>query len=239
MPDRRRTRAGRWSTTLRAARLEPPHRCRAAARPGEHEEHGEADGRPGGEPRNHPPLCSRQNPPEHCLPGWGSSADRWPWLPPLWWTCCRLDATLPARARRLAVVPPDVPAGPPWRSPDSESAWPPTEARPAWIRPTASRGPCACAWRGWRGRRGCACAAGTRGSWPGDGCSAGRCACSRSCLPVSLQLGSAVFPQRMLGGNGGANADLHRHNPCRLTPTTWREAQGDAVRKTRVRDAGR
>jgi hypothetical protein len=32
---------------------------------------------------------------------------------------------------------------------------------------------------GWRGRRGSACADGSRGSWPGDGCSAGTCACSR------------------------------------------------------------
>ena len=38
-------------------------------------------------------------------------------------------------------------------------------------------------WRGgspgWRGRRGCACADGSRASWRGDGCWAGRCACSR------------------------------------------------------------
>ena len=33
--------------------------------------------------------------------------------------------------------------------------------------------------RGWRGRPGCACAAGSRGSSRAGGCSAGRCACSR------------------------------------------------------------
>jgi hypothetical protein len=47
------------------------------------------------------------------------------------------------------------------------------------IRRTARRGPCGDGRRGSRGRRGCACAAGSRASWPGDGCSAGTYACSR------------------------------------------------------------
>ena len=53
-------------------------------------------------------------------------------------------------------------------------------ASPAAVRPRARRGPCGGGRRGWRGRRGCACAAGTRGSSPGGGCWAGRCACSRA-----------------------------------------------------------
>jgi hypothetical protein len=48
------------------------------------------------------------------------------------------------------------------------------------VRPTASRAPCGGERRGSRGRRGCACAGGSRASWPGDGCWAGRFACSRS-----------------------------------------------------------
>ena len=43
----------------------------------------------------------------------------------------------------------------------------------------SSRGPCGDERRGWRDRRGCACAAGSRGSSRGDGCSAGKYACSR------------------------------------------------------------
>jgi hypothetical protein len=47
------------------------------------------------------------------------------------------------------------------------------------IRPTASRGPYGGERRGWRDRPGCASAAGSRGSSRGDGCSAGKYACSR------------------------------------------------------------
>ena len=53
------------------------------------------------------------------------------------------------------------------------------QPRLMWLRPTASRGPCGGARRGSSGRRGCACAGGSRGSWTVGGCSAGRCACSR------------------------------------------------------------
>lgn len=48
------------------------------------------------------------------------------------------------------------------------------------LRPTARRGPCADAPAEWRDRRESASAAGSRGSWPGGGCSVGRSACSRS-----------------------------------------------------------
>lgn len=46
------------------------------------------------------------------------------------------------------------------------------------IRPTASRGPYGDERPGWRDRPGCASAAGSRGSSRGDGCSAGKYACS-------------------------------------------------------------
>ena len=55
-------------------------------------------------------------------------------------------------------------------------------AAPHGLRRRARSGPCDDGRRGWRGPRGCACAGGSRGSWPGDGCSAGRSACSRCSL---------------------------------------------------------
>jgi hypothetical protein len=45
------------------------------------------------------------------------------------------------------------------------------------VRRTVARGPCGAGRPGSRGPRGCACAAGTRGSWRDGGCWAGRCAC--------------------------------------------------------------
>jgi hypothetical protein len=48
------------------------------------------------------------------------------------------------------------------------------------LRRTARRGPYDAGPAGWRVRRGFASADGSRGSWPGGGCSAGRSACSRS-----------------------------------------------------------
>jgi hypothetical protein len=47
------------------------------------------------------------------------------------------------------------------------------------LRPTACRDPWCGGQKGWHARPGCACAAGSRGSWHAGGCSAGRCACSR------------------------------------------------------------
>jgi hypothetical protein len=47
------------------------------------------------------------------------------------------------------------------------------------VRPRALRDPCADERRGSRGLHVCACADGSRGSWPGAGCSAGTCAWSR------------------------------------------------------------
>ena len=51
------------------------------------------------------------------------------------------------------------------------------------LRQRGSCGPCGDGRTGWRGRRGCACAAGSRGSCADDGCSAGTCACSRAITP--------------------------------------------------------
>jgi hypothetical protein len=77
------------------------------------------------------------------------------------------------------------------------------------IRPRVRRDPCGDAPRGSRARRACASAAGSRASWPGGGCSAERCACSRWCLPdgarrsraaavavCSVVLGSCAGPLR-------------------------------------------
>ena len=61
------------------------------------------------------------------------------------------------------------------------------------VRPTARRGPCGVGRPKWPGRRGSACAAGNRASWPAGGCSAGRCACSRSSPVTSVVLGSCRF----------------------------------------------
>jgi hypothetical protein len=54
-------------------------------------------------------------------------------------------------------------------------------AREQQIRRTVWRDPCGDDPPGSRGRRGCACAGGSRASWRDVGCSAGRCACSRCC----------------------------------------------------------
>ena len=53
----------------------------------------------------------------------------------------------------------------------------PAARRP--LRPRARSGPCDGGQPRWRDQRACACADGSRASWRGDGCSAGRCACSR------------------------------------------------------------
>lgn len=68
---------------------------------------------------------------------------------------------------------PHAPIARRWMSPTGGAIW-----RRA-IRPTASRGPCGDERPGWRDRPGCASAAGSRGSSRGDGCSAGKYACSR------------------------------------------------------------
>ena len=70
----------------------------------------------------------------------------------------------------------------------------------AWSRPGARRSgrqlrapPWSGEPRDGTGRRGCACAGGSRGSWPDDGCSAGRCACSLVGSPHPALLASRWF----------------------------------------------
>jgi len=58
--------------------------------------------------------------------------------------------------------------------------------RPGALRPSGARVPYGDAPPGWHGQHACACAAGSRGSSRGGGCSAGRCACSRQVLQIDL-----------------------------------------------------
>jgi hypothetical protein len=68
-----------------------------------------------------------------------------------------------------------------------------TDARNAGkLRPRALCGPYGAEPRGLNGRRAYAYAAGSRASWHADGCSAGRCACSRS---DSIALGNLRQPR--------------------------------------------
>ena len=92
------------------------------------------------------------------------------------------------------------------------------EARrcPSWpvrLRPRARRDPCDGGRRGSSGRPACASADGSRASWPGGGCSAGRCACSR------------VSPM----GSGGRRRCVAR------SPAYW--AGGERVDRRRPRSA--
>ena len=72
------------------------------------------------------------------------------------------------------------------------------------VRPRARSGPCGAGRRGSPGRPGCACAGGSRASWPDGGCSAGTCACSL--------VGSRTGGDRACAPGGGAHA-WHREVP--------------------------
>ena len=67
------------------------------------------------------------------------------------------------------------------------------------LRPTGGRGPWRGAPTGWRGRHGCACAAGSRGSSRAGGCSAGRCACSRQVLRLRARCRRRLGDRRSAG----------------------------------------
>jgi hypothetical protein len=71
------------------------------------------------------------------------------------------------------------------------------------LRRPGSCGPCADGSTRWRGRRGCACAGGNRGSCDDDGCSAGTYACSRASL-------SMVFRDVHAGGSAARPYGWHR-----------------------------
>jgi len=62
------------------------------------------------------------------------------------------------------------------------------------VRPTTQCDPCGAEPRGWPDQRGSACAAGTRGSSRGDGCSAGTyaCPCSRLSLSRCIVAGTSL-----------------------------------------------
>ncbi len=77
------------------------------------------------------------------------------------------------------------------------------------VRPRGDRAPWRGASRGWRGRPGCACAAGSRGSSRAGGCSAGTCACS-------LSTPSVQSPDR--GGHPDRPVSGDEHTPIPPTP---------------------
>jgi hypothetical protein len=82
--------------------------------------------------------------------------------------------------------------------------------------PTARCGPYGGAQRGWPGRRAYASGAGSRVSWHDGGCSAGKCACSRSGSNTQGS-GSIRIPPRMVArgatGSPGGSASTVRIGP--------------------------
>ena len=123
-----------------------------------------------------------------------------------------LPTTKPARApgRRAACAGPDGqvvenhgrPTGAPTGPDDRGELRTPAQAclRGQHLRRRASRDPCAGDRRGSPGPRGCASAAGSRGSWTAGGCSAGTCACSRG-TPTTRHRRCAPIGGRARGGN--------------------------------------
>ena len=84
------------------------------------------------------------------------------------------------------------------------------------VRPTTRCGPCADEQPGSPGLRGSACAAGSRGSWPVGGCSAGRCACS---LQISWRWSRCTAGA---GSTARVLAGRHGHRPCEPTDGSGR-----------------
>ena len=132
--------------------------------------------------------------------------------------------------------------------------------RPTLRRP-GSCGPCGGARTRWRGRRGYACAGGTRAPCDGDGCSAGTYACSRRSLswcsvvltvdssPVGgprplrpdparndtgtgLSAGTAHPRKRTLPWTCGTSRRVHPTSRIRARVTTRRPANGTRARST-------
>jgi hypothetical protein len=105
------------------------------------------------------------------------------------------------------------------------------------LKPTACRDPWRGEWRGWRGRHGCACAAGNRGSSRAGGCSAGRCACSRQNSvfvgpPEGVQ-GASKLQDATLAERGGATARPYAALPRWSTITGPARRQGVTRRNPR------
>ena len=85
------------------------------------------------------------------------------------------------------------------------------------LRRRASRDPCADGRRGSPGPRGCASAAGSRGSWTDGGCSAGTCACSRG-TPTTRHRRCAPAGGRARGGLRCARLEAATPVPRKLVP---------------------
>jgi hypothetical protein len=86
------------------------------------------------------------------------------------------------------------------------------------LRPTTRCDPCGAGLPGSRARRGSACAAGTRGSWRGDGCSAGTYACPCSRLSFSQCCGARRHGRgraRMPAGGRETGTSLSGRDPSR------------------------
>lgn len=111
------------------------------------------------------------------------------------------------------------------------------------VRPRVPCDPCGDATRGWRGRRGCACAGGTRAPCGDDGCSAGTYACSRASLSVGcsgLSTGGSAPPSdcgndrrstpddrptvRAAIPQGQTDAGRRQDQPTRPGPSLWMTA---------------
>ncbi len=115
----------------------------------------------------------------------------------------------PARAGRRSLLGPDGevvedhgrPTGTTTGPDDRGELRTPAQAclRGQHLRRRASRDPCGGDRRGSPGPRGCASAAGSRGSWTAGGCSAGTCACSRG-TPTTRHRRCAPIGGRARGG---------------------------------------
>lgn len=98
------------------------------------------------------------------------------------------------------------------------------------VRQRARRGPCDDGLPGWRGRRGCAYAAGNRGSSHGAGCSAGKSACSRGTPRTSGRYTVYVLDDAVLQLEGCSSApqppvypprSVRGFAPVRARESTW------------------
>ncbi len=88
------------------------------------------------------------------------------------------------------------------------------------VRRSARRGPCDGGRPGWHGRHACAYAAGSRGSLRGDGCSAGKYACSR--VDSRLQIRPQEAAGRATFQGCGSPVRGHAKEPSRDQPTSTR-----------------
>ncbi len=92
------------------------------------------------------------------------------------------------------------------------------------VRQTARCDPCCGGERGSRGPHGSACGAGNRGSWHGDGCSAGTCACSRRALQNGRGCVDGLLAARhrelLIGDRSSQRTSRSRAPDSRRVPAT-------------------